>query len=759
MSMKFIKNCLPILILFQFCLHGEMNFTSLDLNGDDELLITVDRTDPYGFTHYRSLIKGHPGKKEVKLLTHFPERSFLTRDGNKLFIWNRWGLFEKDLLETTPVRTHSFYPRVSSETPAQLGRLSPLHISPDGKYMLYYRFSDWSRGDLIIYDNEKGYSQLVTPDIDIYYSGNNIKWSYDSQFFAYVKKGSLYYFSIEKFLEKQLPEEGVRRLGEGAPGSFGWSLSNSLYFIVDNEILTVNPNEMFTLSFYDNPLQLSSVAGQFLFDFNPNFDRFWINPSGNHLIVERENGGVFLVEMAFRNYDDYSQIRKMPLMDLPYHYQISRVFWSKGGKALLLAESSKNGEPENRVFIYDPASPSQTFNSVDNCQGLKDVSLSPERDLISLVFTDRIDIYVFDSWNKIKEIECQPNIRVHWRNQNRIVIIREDVIYDYSLTTKESDLLMLSQIQKAGFGLDDAIKADSGGRNYTLDDRGEWDFTHDLFYKEARNYNDRFRVFLAENNSPLVYNNLVMTRSIEGYTTEILLKDWEHHQSRPPMLTATERKTSIFNHGSRMKGREVALVFNLTTSITEFTDILRVLSDYRVRATFFVNGDVIRKYPDAMRTLSRTNHEIGSLFYTVMDMTNRQYNIDKEFIKRGLARNEDDYFRATGKELLPIWHSPWYFVDSRIMEASREMNYIYVGRDIETLDWVGKDDDLLYYDTDEIIASMKEKVQPGSIIPFSLGTSVERDEYLFQRLDVILNGLIRDGFEIVTIGELIENDN
>jgi hypothetical protein len=58
----------------------------------------------------------------------------------------------------------------------------------------------------------------------------------------------------------------------------------------------------------------------------------------------------------------------------------------------------------------------------------------------------------------------------------------------------------------------------------------------------------------------------------------------------------------------------------------------------------------------------------------------------------------------------------------------------------------------------ELIESILERVQPGSIIPVQIGRSGERDDYLFQRLDLLINGLLNEGYEIVTVHELREPD-
>ena len=115
------------------------------------------------------------------------------------------------------------------------------------------------------------------------------------------------------------------------------------------------------------------------------------------------------------------------------------------------------------------------------------------------------------------------------------------------------------------------------------------------------------------------------------------------------------------SHGSRLRRREVSLVFNAVDSAEGLTRILNTLSAYHVRATFFVNGEFIRRYPDAVREIADSGHEVGSLFYAYFNMTDARFTVDRDFVKSGLARNEDDYNAATGQGALapvarPVLH-------------------------------------------------------------------------------------------------------
>jgi hypothetical protein len=135
--------------------------------------------------------------------------------------------------------------------------------------------------------------------------------------------------------------------------------------------------------------------------------------------------------------------------------------------------------------------------------------------------------------------------------------------------------------------------------------------------------------------------------------------------------------------------------------------------------------------------------------------------VDKEFIKKGLARNEDDYFASTGRELTLLWHAPFYVVNSDILAASREMNYDYIGRDVDPLDWT-LSDPAAGLSRGLSVPEMVERVvglkKPGSIIPIRLGINDQRSGgYLYNNLDVLLNALLEEGYNVVPVSILMEH--
>jgi peptidoglycan/xylan/chitin deacetylase (PgdA/CDA1 family) len=252
-----------------------------------------------------------------------------------------------------------------------------------------------------------------------------------------------------------------------------------------------------------------------------------------------------------------------------------------------------------------------------------------------------------------------------------------------------------------------------------------------------------------------------MVRSVKALGTRPLFPPPQ--ATYAPFPDRDEPRTGpSFDHGSRIRRRELSIAFDALGSAEGLVGVLNVLKDYGLTATFFVNGEFVRQSPGAARLLAGSGNEIGSMFFTAVDPTDARFKIDTEYIRRGLARAEDEWFAATGKELSLLWHTPYYTVNTDILAAGASMNYTYVGRDVDPLDWVTRADSALlpgaYQDAHSIVESVVSAAKPGSIIPIRLGiTDGGRDDYLYRELALLLDDLIGLGYQVVPISALIEH--
>ena len=175
---------------------------------------------------------------------------------------------------------------------------------------------------------------------------------------------------------------------------------------------------------------------------------------------------------------------------------------------------------------------------------------------------------------------------------------------------------------------------------------------------------------------------------------------------------------------------------------------------YNVPGTFFINGEFIRRYPSETKQIVLNGYETASMFFSQTDLVNNPFVVDEEFIRRGLARNEDEFYICTGKELSLYWHGPYYSVNNDIIKYAKAAGY-------ETVVSYSRlnDSELLDKDTkpEQIIQDYCNTLAKigGGVVPVSVGFAQgNRTEPLYNYLDLLICALLDSGFEFVNIQDL-----
>jgi peptidoglycan/xylan/chitin deacetylase (PgdA/CDA1 family) len=755
---------IALLLLFIICsllTFGEVQFNGLDVSPLDRLIFKATTEAPE-FGTYDTLFLASLKDRKLTQLTFFPEKIAFLKESAQLQIQNRFGVFRSDakLESIAPV---DLFPSFVKGHEIGTGKITPIFSSPDGKYLVYSRPTSPAFGDLILYDHAKSKATVIAEKVELSLRDPLVLWSPDSMNFVYSNRGNIYYFSINQYLENRIMAEDFRKVHEGTINSAHWGTGNSLYYIAGTLVYRIGSHEFFTKSLYSGLLQVGEIAGKIPFEFNPNFDRFWISPGGNKILLSKAGRNLFLYYLTTQDFITTGSPTSLPYLYLPRNTIVKRLIWSTGDSVTLLAQSIVKGESKTTLFRLDidDQRPPSAFRQLPETE-VREISLSPDQRSITLIKKDRILIYDYLNWTKVDEIPYVSPISVLWRSEREILIAGTYTIKLYNLNINTSKLIALSQPGDYGYTEDSQYiqtKIQEGVFQKKEEDTG-WQSVRDFSIREREVATTSYRVYL-ESSSRGSYRNVIMVRNIMGYGTVPLLPP-EEIAYEPFPQQDEQVNYSNFNHGSRLRRREVALVFDAIDSIEGLTIILNVLSEYRLKCTFFMNGEVIRRYPGAIKEIADSGHEVGSLFYTHFNMTDSKFTIDRQFIKQGLARTEDDYFAATGKEVSLLWHAPYYFVNSEIIQASKEMNYTYVGRDVDSMDWVTEDRVTLapgiYLPASELLERIIEKKKPGSIVPIQIGIPEgKRQDYLFQKLDLLINSLEKLGYDIVPVSAMIEH--
>lgn len=798
---------------------AQVRFGDLDLNASSELLFTATTEMP-GLGEYSSLFLADIPAASMQQMTIFPERMDILGPEGTIQIQNRFGVFrtkstagdastgessgdEADAEEsddsggadsegaTPEVDLDSYsaprpdptlaplrhFPAFVRGRDIEAGKTVALATSPDGRFIAYLSPTSAGYGDLRLFDVVQERETVISSRVEMNLDDAPLRWSSDSSFFVYARGTNLYYYSIEQYLNGRSLNEELRRLGPGRIESVAWNGDNTLFYVRGSLVYRVDGNELFTRSLYQQLLKIGTIVGKLPDPFDPNFDRFWISPDGSEILLSTEGRNVTVFLLENDDYNGSDGAITLPYLYLPRNTRIQTVLWSMSDTITVLTGSIRSGVTSTAVYRLDLNDPERRNAFVASSDmGVRDMRLSPDGTR-AIVWTDEsLIVKSHGTWETETTIDHPELIHAGWHGNTRLILAGRHVIERVDLSAYERarsdgqresarEIVALSGVDSFGFAPEDAaLRVRTGERTLELRDDG-WNPITTYEVSDSGVASEDYRVYL-ENLSRGSYRNMVMIRNIESYGTVPLFprprRQFESFPEREQPIDLTN-----FSHGSRIRRREVSLVFNAIDSVAGLTEILNTLGEYDIRATFFINGDFIRRHPGAVREIAASGHEIGSLFFTYFDMADGEFQIDADFIKQGLARNEDEFFETTGEELTLLWHAPYYFVSPEIIAASRQMNYSYIGRDVDTLDWVPLRDEnglsRLYKPTADIIEDVLQQKRPGSIIAMTVGRPGDdrpdggREDYLFHRLDLLIDGLIERGYDAVPVSTLMDN--
>lgn len=172
--------------------------------------------------------------------------------------------------------------------------------------------------------------------------------------------------------------------------------------------------------------------------------------------------------------------------------------------------------------------------------------------------------------------------------------------------------------------------------------------------------------------------------------------------------------------------------------------LLDILERQGVHATFFFTGGWVEKYPDDVKTILAKGHEVGNHSENHKQMS----QLSKEQCKEEIQKVHDKVKNLTGLEMT-VFRPPFGDYDDTVIEAANELGYHVIQWDCDSLDW--KD-----YGAESIIHTVTchKHLGNGSIILMHNGAKYTKDA-----LEQVIIELKKQGYEFLTVSELIYKDN
>lgn len=193
----------------------------------------------------------------------------------------------------------------------------------------------------------------------------------------------------------------------------------------------------------------------------------------------------------------------------------------------------------------------------------------------------------------------------------------------------------------------------------------------------------------------------------------------------------------------RKKGKQIALTFDDSPDDWYCPQVLRILEQYKVKATFFLIANRLKAYPYNAKAIKDAGHLIGNHSFAHKKMT----EMTTEQALADLHLAEQEFVKYL--EIQPLLFRPPYGVitDEQIIELGIR-NYKIINWSIDTYDW-----DTSRNSPEEILARIEKDVHDGGII--LLHSSGKDRENTLKALPSLITFLQQEGYELVTIDKLL----
>lgn len=206
------------------------------------------------------------------------------------------------------------------------------------------------------------------------------------------------------------------------------------------------------------------------------------------------------------------------------------------------------------------------------------------------------------------------------------------------------------------------------------------------------------------------------------------------------LASSTNRQLPIYC--VQKDSRVTSLSFDAAWGNEDTQQLIDILGKYNIRATFFVVGEWVDKYPESVLALHEAGHEVMNHSDTHPHMT----ELSVQQIMENVSACDKKIEAVTGVRPT-LFRPPYGDYNDVVINTLRSMEHYPIQWDVDSLDWKETG-------VQDIVDRVLGKVQPGSIVLFHNAA-----KYTPQALPTVIEGLIREGYSFVPVSELIYKEN
>ena len=188
--------------------------------------------------------------------------------------------------------------------------------------------------------------------------------------------------------------------------------------------------------------------------------------------------------------------------------------------------------------------------------------------------------------------------------------------------------------------------------------------------------------------------------------------------------------------------QKIAFTMNCAWNADDIDSILATLEKHKVHITFFMVGDWVDKYPEAVKKISAAGHEIANH----SDGHKHVNELSLEDNEKEISVCSDKIKKITGKGTT-LYRGPYGEYNNTVIQAAENQKHVTIQWSLDTLDYEG-------ITGEEMWKRLENKLKNGDIILSHNGT-----EHTADSLDKLLTNIEQKGFKVVTVSDLIYKEH
>lgn len=263
------------------------------------------------------------------------------------------------------------------------------------------------------------------------------------------------------------------------------------------------------------------------------------------------------------------------------------------------------------------------------------------------------------------------------------------------------------------------------------------DITLDELFKEGYKdkisdiYSDNYvltnkEVIFFTNNNPnsCTYNNL----KEYNCSTKLTMENLD--------VSEIEYKTLIPSEIDKNK-KMIAITFDDGPHLENTDKVLDIFSKYNAKATFFMLGENVEKYPDVVKRVNDAGHEIGIHTWSHKELT----KLSSEDIVNEVNKTANAIENITGKRPTLV-RPPYGSVNDKVRNA---INNPLILWNIDSLDWKSRD-------KNKIVPLVLNNIQDGDIVLLH-----DIHSTTVPAVEEIIKYLVENDYQIITVTEMLNS--